>query len=136
MSMKMRCYNVRFIEYPRYGARGITVCDRWRNTFASFLADVGPRPSSQHSIERRDNDGNYTPENCYWATRIEQANNTRRNRRISLYGRTQTLAQWCRELGVKPYTLKDRIYKLGWTPEKALMTPTRNYRTCRTVGIV
>lgn len=72
-----RCTNPRQPSYPRYGGRGINICDRWRRSFAAFLEDVGPRPSPQHSIDRVDNDGNYEPSNCRWATAAEQRLNQR-----------------------------------------------------------
>lgn len=74
-NMKTRCYNKNSIKYYRYGARGITVCDRWRNSFSNFYKDMGSRPSSDHSIDRINNDGNYEPENCRWATRSQQMKN-------------------------------------------------------------
>lgn len=72
-----RCENERHISYPLYGARGIKVCDRWRNSFEAFLADMGEKPSKTHSIDREKSDGDYTPENCRWATKKEQFANSR-----------------------------------------------------------
>jgi hypothetical protein len=76
-SMKARCFNPKKDKYKYYGGRGVTVCERWRNSFENFLADMGEPPSARHSIDRINNDGNYEPSNCRWATPLEQAHNKR-----------------------------------------------------------
>jgi hypothetical protein len=81
--IKKRCLNKNCAAYKWYGGRGITICERWRISFENFLADVGPRPSKQHSIDRIDNDGNYEPSNCRWATATEQAYNRRPKRGVA-----------------------------------------------------
>jgi hypothetical protein len=93
------------------------VCSRWRKFFA-FVADVGPRPSPKHSIERIDNDGNYEPDNCRWATNAEQSRNMRTNRRITINGRTQILTDFAREAGLSMGCIYYRL-KHGWTAEEA-----------------
>lgn len=107
--MKSRCYNPRTDNYKHYGGRGIAVCDRWRNSFDCFLADIGPRPSLNHSLDRINNDGNYEPGNVRWASVQEQRSNTRRNRVVTFRGVTQTLAQWSRSIGISESTLHRRI---------------------------
>lgn len=107
--MKQRCHNPNNKSFKHYGARGIRVCERWTSSFENFLADMGERPSNRHSIDRIDNDGDYTPENCRWATLKQQANNTRRNRKIEHNGVTKNLNQWASELGMSRATLESRI---------------------------
>ncbi len=118
-TMLSRCYNQNFPKYATYGARGITVCERWRYDFAAFLEDMGPRPSPRHSIDRIDNDGNYEPGNCRWASLEEQANNRRNNTMLTHDGQTLTIAQWSRETGISYTALVQRIAN-GWTTEHAL----------------
>lgn len=120
--MKGRCLNPRNHKYPAYGARGIKVCERWM-VFENFLADMGNRPSLAHSIERKNNNGDYEPGNCIWATNTTQANNRRNNKSITLNGVTKNLCEWARHLGIKPATICARI-KRGWTIEKAISTGT------------
>ena len=119
MTMKTRCCNRKFPQYDDYGGRGISVCERWKNSFSHFLADMGSRPSASHSIERADVNGNYEPANCTWATKITQANNARSNVRVTHNGRTMTCTQWSREVGVSDVTIRSRAHK-GLPPEDVL----------------
>lgn len=118
-NMKTRCSNERGTDYCRYGARGIAVCEKWK-TFAGFYEDMGSTYQQGLSIERVDNDLGYYKDNCRWATPIEQANNRRSSRRITLYGETKTLEQWIRSQGLKSSTVRQRIYVLKWPAERAL----------------
>lgn len=120
--MKRRCENTRSKDYRHYGGRGIKVCNRWHH-FPNFLKDMGFPPSPKHSINRKNNNGNYDPSNCNWATLLEQRNNTRRNRYITFNGETKTLAQWARHFGVKYSVLLARLDKLHWPVEKAFSFP-------------
>ena len=119
--MLARCENTKFTEYHRYGDKGVTVCERWHD-FSNFLADMGDRPSVKHSIDRYpDNSGNYEPSNCRWATSTEQNRNKSSNRLITMNDKTQPLAAWLEELGVKRYTFNHRTRVLGWTEQQALL---------------
>lgn len=111
--MKGRCYMPTNGSYVNYGARGISVCDRWRQSFESFLTDMGSRPSAKHSIERIDVNGNYEPSNCKWATRFEQENNKRTNVFVTWNGKTLTYSQWARELNENPATIRERYLRTG-----------------------
>ena len=117
-AMKRRCYDKNHDSYKHYGGREITVCGRWRNSFENFLVDMGFKPTTKHTLERKDSLGNYTPDNCKWATWTEQLNNTRRNRVVELKGEKKTVAQWCRVLGLNYEKIMGRL-KTGWAPEKA-----------------
>jgi hypothetical protein len=122
-----RCTNPRASNYVWYGARGIKVCDEWLDVHR-FFADMGPRPSARHSIDRIDNDGDYAPDNCRWASPHEQAFNTSRASRITIDGVTRTTRDWARVYGVYPSTLWRRLRR-GWAPLVALTTPSlRNRR--------
>ena len=118
-----RCSNERHHCWANYGGRGIRVCERWLSSFDDFLADVGPRPSLQHSLDRIDVNGNSEPGNVRWATATVQMRNMRRNRVLELNGRRQTLSAWAEELGVNSSLIKDRVDRLGWPVDRALTTP-------------
>lgn len=108
-AMKARCLNHNTIAFNNYGGRGITVCDRWANSFEAFLEDMGKRPSADYTIERLKVDGNYEKSNCCWATRLEQANNKRTNRQIQIDGITRTLAQWSAIAGISESGMRARL---------------------------
>lgn len=122
--VKYRCLNANSPSFARYGGRGITICDRWLNgendvhPFLCFLQDMGERPDGTW-LERINNDANYEPSNCVWATPKEQGNNKSDNRRVMFQGQSYTLAQLAEKAGVKPRTLHARIQELGWSVEKA-----------------
>jgi len=123
ISMKARCNNPIDDHYKDYGQRGITVSDRWVNSFENFFADMGPKPSKRHTIDRIKVNGNYTPENCKWSTPMEQGNNRRNNRLLTFQGETLTLSQWCRKMGFKESTLTNRLDRKGMSVEMALTLP-------------
>ena len=121
--MLNRCYNQNQKSYKDYGGRGITVCERWLPSdygigFKNFLADMGEPPSGC-TLDRLDNKGPYSPENCRWASRSDQANNKRNNRWITANGQTKTLAQWAKDLGCSPSNILYRI-KAGMSEEQAV----------------
>ncbi len=117
--MIQRCTNPKLAGYKNYGGRGIAVCERWLNSFANFLEDMGPRPSPQHTLERQNNHNDYCKHNCVWASRLAQANNKRNNRRITFNDITLTLQQWSRITGIDRNTIATRINS-GFTVEQAL----------------
>ncbi len=117
--MLSRCYYERDKEYARYGERGISVCDRWRESFQSFLEDMGGKPSPKHSLDRIDNDGHYEPGNCRWATPSEQASNRRNAVRITLSGVSLPIREWSARTGIKYQTIYAR-HRAGLPPEEVL----------------
>lgn len=121
--MKQRCENPNDEHFPRYGARGIRI--EW-TSFEEFYRDMGPRPSPKHSIERRNNNSNYSAKNCRWATKKEQANNRRTNRFLTHNNKTLTIAQWAELLKVTPNTLYSRL-ACGWPVERILNPVVRHY---------
>lgn len=110
---KERCFNPKDGAHLRYGARGITMCDRWKNSFENFYADMGPCPSSEHSIDRIENSGNYEPTNCRWATKQEQAINRGRTRWLTHEGVTLCKKDWARRFGVSHGAIT-YFEKKGW----------------------
>lgn len=125
--MRQRCSNPKTARYARYGGRGISVCDRWMS-FENFYADMGPRPSPKHSVERKDNNAGYSPENCVWTTHRSQSRNKSTNRLIEYHGETKTLMEWSEVLRIHYYTIHNRI-KLGWSIEEAFTQPVSMRRT-------
>lgn len=117
--MLSRCYNEKNNSYPEYGGCGITVCDEWKESFEAFYRDMGPRPSQDHSIDRKENDKGYSKENCRWATWEEQASNRRNNLFYDYNGVKRTLAAWCRELSLNYPTVYARLQS-GMPFEKAV----------------
>lgn len=122
VQMHQRCSNPNHKNYDRYGKRGITVCARW-NDFEQFLSDMGQPPEGM-TIDRKDNNGNYDPENCRWATRKEQSRNTSRNLLITAFGKTQCVSEWVEQFPVSTAALLDRIHR-GWEPEVAITKPMK-----------
>jgi hypothetical protein len=119
-SMMKRCYNSKHRDFKYYGGRGIKVCERWHK-FENFFEDMGNPPEGM-TLDRIDNDGDYTPENCRWATWEEQQNNRGNNHWVEFKGERKTVTQWERSLGMNKNTLWRRLYR-GWSIEQALTTP-------------
>jgi len=125
-AMLQRCRTPSCKSYERYGGRGIRVCKRWKK-FVNFLKDMEHEFKEGLTLERVANDGNYSPSNCRWATRKEQANNTRRNVQLTYNNKTLSLSEWSNLVGVMKPTVWSRI-KRGWTVDMALTTPARRLR--------
>ncbi len=126
--IKNRCYNPNVYEYRFYGARGISMCEQWKNDFLVFYNwaiecgyDISA-PRGMYTIDRIDCNGNYCPENCRWVTQMEQANNLRSNHIVEYDGETNTIAEWSRITGINQYKIRNRIVCLGWSARRALTT--------------
>ena len=125
--MKTRCFNPNYKRYPNWGGRGITVYDRWLNSSENFLADMGLKPTVKHSLDRINNDADYCPENCRWATKAEQQNNRKNNYLITINDETYTIAQWTEKMGFSASVIQKRL-KYGWSEFDAVMTLVRQYK--------
>lgn len=135
--LKARCLDENGKDYPRYGGRGITVCERWRESFENFYADIGPKPSNKRSIDRIDNDGHYScgkcdectisgwPANVRWATDTEQARNKSNTRFIDFDGQSICLSEWSEKTGMRSSVILHRL-KRGWSVEASLSKPPRH----------
>lgn len=143
-SMLHRCYNPKQKEsYPRYGKRGVVVCQRWRDSFAAFLEDMGLAPTSRHTIDRVDGKGSYTcgkcdeckqhgwPANCRWATSAEQNRNYSRNLLFTHDRETLVLKDWANRVGIQYGTLYCRVVSLGWSFADAITRPVRGHEATR-----
>lgn len=128
-SIKSRCYCETNKDYNNYGARGIKVCDRWKESYENFIKDMGHRQSFDYSIEREDVNGDYCPENCYWLLKSLQAKNRRNNTELEYKGKVKILQEWADEVGIKPSTISKRINNYGWSIEEALtINPKDKFR--------
>lgn len=127
-NMRRRCLHANSKWFKNYGGRGITICPRWLEPngqgFKNFAADMGDRPDGM-TVERIDNALGYSPDNCRWASRREQANNTRQARLITFQGKTLSVAAWARETGIKRSTLDARLNVFGLSVERALTKGVR-----------
>mgnify|MGYP001558271123 CR=1 FL=1 len=121
--MIQRCENPNNPAYDRYGSRGICVCRQWRKSFTAFVSDVGERPSSSHTLDRIDNNGDYEPDNVRWATEKQQANNRRSTVFIKYNGVSKTASEWAEVTGISSKNIRQRLQKYKWTVKRALTTP-------------
>lgn len=135
--IKERCYNPNCKSFHRYGGRGIKMCDEWLNSFSAFekwALSNGYKPELQ--IDRKDNNGHYSPENCKFVTNKENCQHKGNTRYYTLHGKTQNLSQWCEEMQIPYATVLTRIDRYGWDFEKAIMTKPKKRDTNRLVGKV
>lgn len=127
INMKLRCYDDKEVGYRYYGGRGIAVCKRWLESFENFLADMGQPPTAAHTLDRKDTNASYSPENCKWSTYKEQANNRTNNRLSTIDGVTRNTAQWSEISGLPPNVIHQRLGR-GWDAKAAVFTPAKLMR--------
>ena len=132
-NIKTRCYNENCKSYARYGAKGIRMCDEWRDSFVAFYRDMGPKPSADHSIDRIDTSKGYTPENCRWATREEQARNKTTTIWIELDGVRRPAIEWCQIAGTDYHAFFYR-YENGWSHRECIWGREKKPRSLITYG--
>lgn len=125
LGMRKRCNNPNSEDYQWYGGKGITVDPAW-DDFLVFLEDMGHPPTDAHTLDRIETDGNYCKDNCRWVTWSDQFNNRSTTVILEYNGKSQSITQWARELGVNRFSLRNRINSYGWSVEKALTTPFRD----------
>lgn len=141
VDMRRRCHQPHRPDYHRYGGRGIVVCDQWRlgvgnlTGFEIFYRDMGKRPSPSHTMERENNDGPYSPDNCEWALRGQQGRNRRNNHLIEIDGESVTLAEAAERFGINARTLRSRIVDGAWDPKLAVTTPLKRLPRSQSVRI-
>lgn len=122
-NIKTRCYNTNCAQFDRYGGRGISVCDEWKNSFQAFYDwSMSHGYSDELTIDRIDVNGNYEPSNCHWVTMKEQSINRSNNHIVRLNNEEKPLSEWCKQFGLNYKTVRDRLHR-GWNYEKALYTP-------------
>lgn len=121
--IKARCHNPKHRNFHNYGGKGIVVCDHWRYSFLNFYADMGQKPTPEHTIDRIESTGNYEPGNYRWATWEEQVSHKSNNVHVTYRGEKRHLSEWVRRTGISYFTLHRRIFKLCWSVEKAFNTP-------------
>lgn len=126
VAMHRRCNDPKYHRYDRYGGRGIKVCDRWES-FAAFLEDMGRKLSPSYTLERKNNDADYEPKNCVWASRKAQARNRLSNRMLTFKGKTKTLVEWAEIRGISAKVIEGRLRICGYSVERALTQPYRGW---------
>lgn len=129
--MRRRCRDPKNTNYRNYGARGIKVCERW-DSFWDFVSDMGIRPDGM-TVDRINNNGDYEPSNCRWASRLVQRRNQRFLKIITIDGESGILVDWCKKLGIKFGVVRTRLYK-GWDIEEALFTPASQWQRVKVNG--
>jgi hypothetical protein len=131
-AMVDRCRNPNHKQAKDYSERGIRVCEEWEHSFATFYSDMGPRPEGPNwTLERTDNDEGYNPANCVWATRKQNSNNMRNNRKYTHGDVTKNITEWADEYGMSTCTLRHRLITAGWDFERAVTQPVRHPRKRR-----